>query len=60
MLFSSAFFHITFYQIFKNSAILINCRLLFQGKDSLQLDRFQFWKINSLMAETIKKKKNFF
>ena len=34
----------------------MNHELLFQGKDSLQLNRFQFLKINSLMAETIKKK----
>ena len=34
--------------------ILINHELFFQRKDSLQLHRFQFLKINSLMAETIK------
>ena len=34
------FFHITFYQFFKNSVILINHGSFFQGKDSLQLDRF--------------------
>ena len=54
-IFNCTFFHISFYQIFKNGAILINRRSFFQGKDSLQLDRFQFFKINSLMAETIKK-----
>ena len=35
--------------------ILVNHRSFFQGKDSLQPDRFQFLKINSLMAENIKK-----
>ena len=49
------FFHIASYQIFKNGVILINHRSIFQGKDSLQLDRFQFLEINSLMAETTKK-----
>ena len=32
----------------------MNHESFFQGKDFLQLDRFQFLKINSLMAETIK------
>ena len=50
------FFHIASYQMFKNCAIMINHRLFFQETDSLQLDRFQFLQINSLMAETIKKK----
>ena len=49
------YFHNAFYQIFKNCTILINRGSFFQGKDSLQLDRFQFFSINSLMAETIKK-----
>ena len=49
------FFHIPFYQILKNGAILINRESFFQGKDSRQLDRFQFFKINSLMTETIRK-----
>ena len=39
----------------KNNAILINHGTFFQQKDSLQLDRLQFLKMNSLMAETIKK-----
>ena len=34
--------------------ILINHRSFFQRKESSQLYRFQFFKINSLMAETIK------
>ena len=57
------FFHIAFYQIFKNGVILINRGSFFQGKDSLQLNRFQFFKINSLMAETVKNnfsKQNFY
>ena len=48
------FFLIASYQILKNYAILINHELLFQRKDSIQLHRFQFLKINSLMAEIIK------
>ena len=36
------FFHIASYQIFKNGAILINHESFFQGKNFLQLDRFQF------------------
>ena len=53
-IFNYTFLHIAFYQIFKNGAILINRRSFFQWKNSLQLDRFQLLKINSLMAETIK------
>ena len=34
--------------------ILINYGSFFQKKDYLQLNRFQFLEINSLMAETIK------
>ena len=34
---------------------LINHGSFFQGKDSLQLDCLQFFKINSLMAAAIKK-----
>ena len=54
-IFNCCFFHDAFYKIFKNNAILINHVSFFQGKDSLQLDGFQFLKINSLMAETVKK-----
>ena len=36
------FFHVALNQIFKNGAILINRGSFFQGKDSLQLDRFEF------------------
>ena len=54
-IFNFTFFRIAFYQIFINGAILINHESFFQGKNSLQLDHFQFLKINSLMGETIKK-----
>ena len=54
-IFNCTFFHIVFCQIFKNRAILINRGSFFQGKNSLQIDRFQFLKIKFLMAETIKK-----
>ena len=49
------FFLISSSQILKYDAILINHGPFFKGKDSLQLDRFQFLKTNSLMAATIKK-----
>ena len=49
-IFNCTFFHIAFHQIVKNGVILIN-----HEKNPLKLDRFQFFKINSLMAETIKK-----
>ena len=45
-----------FYKIMKNGSIPINRRTFFQGKDSVELNHFQFFKINSSMAETIKKK----
>ena len=43
------FFHIASYLIFKNGAFLINNGSFFQRKDSLQLDRFQFLKLNKLL-----------
>ena len=46
------FFHIAFNQIFKNGAILINHGSFIQGKDSLQLDHFQFLKINQLLSNS--------
>ena len=58
-IFAQTYFHIASSQIVKNDAILINHGLLFQEKDSLQHDRFQFLKMNSLMAEIIKKQ-NFY
>ena len=41
--------------MFRNDAILINHGSFIKEKDSLQLDRFQFLKMNSLIAEIIKK-----
>ena len=55
-IFASTLFLIAFHQILKNYAIPINHESLYQGKDSLQPNRFQFLEINSLMAETIKRK----
>ena len=54
LLFCRTFFLIASYQILQNDAILKNYSSFFQKKDSLQLNRFQFLEINSLMAETIK------
>ena len=48
---SPTFILIASYQILQNYGILES---FFQRKDPLQLHRFQFLKINSLMAETIK------
>ena len=54
-IFYPTFFLIASYQILKNYAILINHESFFQRKDFPQLHRFWFLKINSLIAETIKK-----
>ena len=54
-IFAQTYFLIASSQIFKNDAILINHGSFFQEKVSLQLDRFRFLKMNSLMAEIIKK-----
>ena len=62
-IFEPTFFLIASYQILKNYAILINHESSFQRKDFPQLHRLSFLKINSLMAETIKKhfpKRNFY
>ena len=62
-IFDPNFFLIASYQILKNYAILINHESLFQRKHFPQLYCFWFLKINSLMAETIKKnfsKRNFY
>ena len=40
------YFLIASSQIFKNDAILINHGSFFKEKDSLQLDRLQFLKLN--------------
>ena len=54
-IFDPTFFLIASYQILKNYAILINHESFFQRKDVPQLHRFCLLKIDSLMAETIKK-----
>ena len=54
-IFAQTYFLIASSQILKSDAILINHGSFFQEKDSLQLDRFQFLKMNSLMAEIVKK-----
>ena len=48
-IFAPIFFLIATYQIFKNYAILINYKSLFQEKDFLQLNRFHFCKMNKLL-----------
>ena len=53
--FCPKFFLIAWSQIRENYEILINYGSFFQENDSLQLDHFQFLKINSFLAETIKK-----
>ena len=53
-IFARTLFSVDSYQLSKNDVILISHRLFFQEKDSLQLNRFQFLEINSLMSETIK------
>ena len=40
------------YQIFKNHGILINHGLFFQEKESLQLYRIQFSKMNNLLPNS--------
>ena len=54
-IFAQTYFLIALRQILKNDAILVNYGLFFKEKDSLQLDRFRFLKMNSLMAEIRKK-----
>ena len=51
-IFDPTFFLIASYQILKNYAILINYESLFQGKDSLQLNRFQSSKMNNLLPNS--------
>ena len=53
-IYAQTYFLVASSKIFKNDAILINHGSFFWGKDSLQLDHFQFLKMNSLMAEIIK------
>ena len=51
-IFTQTFFLIASYQILKNNVILINHGSLFQEKDSLQLNRFKFSKMNKLLQNS--------
>ena len=51
-IFASTLFLIASYQIFKNCAILINYKSLFQEEDSVQLNHFQFSKMNKLLSNS--------
>ena len=51
-IFAPSFFLIASYQILKNYAILINYKSLFQEKDFLQLNHFQFSKMNKLLSNS--------
>ena len=51
-IFAPTFFLIASYQILKNYAILINYNSHFQEKDSLQLNHFQFSKMNKLLSNS--------
>ena len=46
------FLIIALYQILKNYTILINYKSLFQEKDSLQLNYFQFSRMNQLLSNS--------
>ena len=50
--FCRTFFLIASYQILKNYVILINHGSFFQEKNSLQLHRFQFSKMNKLLPNS--------
>ena len=54
-IYAPIFFLVASYQILKNYAIPINHESLFQKKRFLTTSPFLIFKINSLMAETIKK-----
>ena len=51
-IFAPTFFLIASYQILKNHAILINYKALFQEKDCLQVNHFQFLEINNLLSNS--------
>ena len=51
-IFTRTFFLIASYQILKNYVILINHGSFFQEKDSPQLNRFQFSKMNKLLPNS--------
>ena len=57
-IFAQTYFLIALSQIFKNDAILKNHGSFLEEKDSLQLDSFQFLKVNSLMADKFGQKLN--
>ena len=46
------FLFIALYRILQNDVILMNHGLFFQGKDSLQLNRFQFSEMNKLLPNS--------
>ena len=48
-IFTQTFLLIASYQILENDVILINYGLFFQEKDSLQINRCQFSKMNKLL-----------
>ena len=51
-IFDPTFFLIASYQILKNYAFLINYKSLFQEKDSLYFNHFQFSKMNKLLSNS--------
>ena len=51
-IFAPTFFLIASYQILKNDAILISYKLLFQEKDSLEHNHFQFSKMDKLLSNS--------
>ena len=51
-IFNRTFYLIASYQILRNDAILINYGSFFQKKDSLQLKRFQFSRMNKLLPNS--------
>ena len=51
-IFTRTFSLIASYQIFRNDVILMNHGSFFQEKDSLQINRFQFSKINKLLQNS--------
>ena len=54
LIFTQNFFLIALYQILQNYAILINHESFFQEKESSQLYRTQFLRINSLTLKPLK------
>ena len=51
-IFAPTYFLFASYQILKNYAISINYKSLFQEKDSLKLNHFQFSKMNKLLSNS--------